>query len=441
MCSKIGWGVRVGGIGVGVLLACGSWVSSGVQAQDLSFPAGVVSEEAEPGEPASTGWGHLLSRQLERVAQRAAADSTVRDLETWLGPDGLPSAWGSPEVRDALLAIADRCGRLLRGVQDPPARRVLYECQARVYNALAQDAAAHGDLAAAARHLGRLRTASDGLDGIGSPAARVAAGYWRLSADLIDANRTLDDPASLRRITRELLGRYLAGYAGVRADALATAYLDDARVSLARLLDEAGRQQAAVQALGDLAGARPGDLRYEQVAAVVARHAKIGSQVDLSLPGLDGRIWHSADLAGQPVLLHVFAQGAERSAGSISVLSEAIAAGGRGGFAVVSLHVGPLDLAGALPPWPVLVVEAEARGALASLGVDAVPVYLWVDEKGRLASIGRTPEAVDGMFPLSASGSGVGGRDRPAVPDTGFPDAGPSMLSPHPALPGGAGLR
>lgn len=357
-----------------------------VQAPD---PAGVNTADPSAEER------NQLTHRLELAAQHAAAVELELELSGLVGSDGLPVELGNAEVRDALRDVATRCDLLSHGAGEPQALRVLAETQARAHNALVQDAAAHGNASDVARGLTQLRHAANRLAGLEVPGADAVGAYWRMLADLIDVNRTVAEPHSRRLIARELFAHYVGNYAeDAEQDPAASAYLADVRVALARMLDEAGRQQDAVDALGDLASAEPGDERYEQVRGVVARHRRIGGPVAFELMGPTGQPWRVADQAGRPLLIHLYQHGVEPTAGSVQALRRAIAQARHGGFAVVSIHVGAVEPGQALPPWPTLVLEPGSRGVLDALGVDAVPAYVWLDAEGRLASIGRTPEVV-----------------------------------------------
>lgn len=366
---------------------------------DTDTASGVTDDQAVAPEggglpPAGPETSPLVDR-VELAVQHAAAIELEEELSTLVGSDGLPIELGNADVRDALRDVATRCDLLSHGAGESPALRVLAETQARAHNALVQDAAAHGHAAEVARGLTQLRHAANRLAGLDVPGAEAAGAYWRMLADLIDVNRTVAEPHSRRLIARELFAHYVANYAEDAAeDPAARAYLADVRVALARMLDEAGRQQDAVDALGDLASAEPGDERYEQVRGVLARHGRLGEPVSFELAGPTGQPWRVADQAGRPLLIHLYQHGVEPTAGSVVALRRAIAQARHGGFAVVSIHVGAVEPGQNLPPWPTLVLEPGSRGVLEALGVDAVPAYVWLDAEGRLASIGRTPEVV-----------------------------------------------
>ncbi|XAL98539.1 hypothetical protein OT109_13235 [Phycisphaeraceae bacterium D3-23] len=396
--------------------------------QDAAPPieTDAADDDAEDAEPRTS----LFADGVEQAAQLATAKRLEDELASLLGPDGLPVELGPGPVRDALKDVAIRCDLLAHSSGEPAALEVLIASQARVYNALVQDASAHGESVEVARGLGQLRVAAHRLSDLETPDAAAAGAYWLMLADLIDANRTIADPADRRVFVRELLSRYVEDFGGEPEEegneagpADTQGYLLDARVALARLLDEAGQQQAAYDALGPLAEVGEDDVRYAQVRPVVAHYELIGTEVALELPTAAGRDWRLADTPGQPVLIHIFAQGVGDSDDSIAALRRAIARARLGGYSVVSLHVGELIPDRALPPWPTAVVAPERRQLLDTLGVDAVPMYVWIDHAGRVASVGKTLDVVR-RFPEPPEADVVEGSAEDAADlDTTNPDA------------------
>ncbi|MEM9415598.1 MAG: hypothetical protein AAGA29_09005 [Planctomycetota bacterium] len=379
------------------------------------------SEDAAAGRDAEAPRSRFFTEGAEQAAQLATARELERELASLLGPDGLPVELGPGPVRDALKDVATRCDLLAHSSAQPVALEILVASQARVYNALVQDAAAHGESVEVARGLSQLRDAANRLSDLETPDAAAAGAYWLMLADLIDANRTIADRADRRVFVRELLSRFVEDFAGQAVDPEAepaptdtAGYILDARVALARLLDEAGEQQAAYDALGPLAEVTAEDARYEQVRPVLARHAVIGSEVAIELPTATGQDWRLADAAGQPVLIHVFAQGMGDSGDSIAALRRSIALARLGGYSVVSLHIGELVPGRPLPPWPTAVVAPERRALLDALGVDAVPMYVWIDHAGRVASVGKTLDVVR-RFPEPPEDSSAPEADTPAA--------------------------
>ena len=100
------------------------------------------------------------------------------------------------------------------------------------------------------------------------------------------------------------------------------------------------------------------------------------------------------------MLIHVYADRVEPSVRMIDVISRSIVEGSLSGITVVSLRVGEPVASSAAPPWPTLPVELEPKGVLDQLGVAALPTLAWLDEKGRLASIGTTPAVLDQLAAL-----------------------------------------
>lgn len=389
-------------------------------------------DEAEPGaavDPAVPLWrrpGSPFSRREDLSGQRATAAELSSELAPLLGPDGLPIVLGDAQVRADLRGVATRCDLLLRSLTDPSALQRLYETQARVHNALVQDAAAHGEAVEVARGLGKLREAAGRLADLEGDSSAAAGGYWQMLADLIDANRTIDNTADRRVFVRELLSRYVEDFGEVEGLGPETAdYVLDARVALARLLDEAGEQRAAMDALGPIAQAederQPEHQRQGEVRSVIDRGRTVGRPLALDLPLAAGGRWSLADASGEPVLLHYYAPGHGDSPETLAALSRAIEDADLSGFTVVSLYVGAVSEETALPPWPLAVVGAGERQALAAAGLASVPMYVWVDADGRVTAIGKTLEVVR-RFP------------RPAAVDSPEEDA-PGVESPEGAAP------
>lgn len=400
---------------------------------DADAGDGEGADQTEPGtggELAVPPWrrpGSPFSRREDGAGQQATAMELSRELAPLLGPDGLPRTLGDAQVRADLRGVATRCDLLLRSLTDPSALQRLYETQARVHNALVQDAAAHGEAVEVARGLGKLREAAARLADLEDDSSAAAGGYWQMLADLIDANRTIDNAADRRVFVRELLSRYVEDYGELEAlTPETTDYVLDARVALARLLDEAGEQRAALDALGPIAQAedehQPEHERQGEVRSVIDRGRTVGRPLELDLPLAAGGRWSLADQAGEPVLLHYYAPGHGDAPEAIAALSRAIEDAELSGFSIVSLHVGAVTDETHLPPWPLAVVGGPERQALAAAGLASVPMYVWIDADGRVAAIGKTLEVIR-RFPRPADAAG--GTDLPDTDDASAP-SGPA---------------
>jgi len=135
------------------------------------------TERDTGGELAVPPWrrpGSPFSRREDGAGQQATAMELSRELAPLLGPDGLPRTLGDAQGRADLRGVATRCDLLLRSLTDPSALQRLYETQARVHNALVQDAAAHGEAVEVARGLGKLREAAARLADLEDDAEEVS---------------------------------------------------------------------------------------------------------------------------------------------------------------------------------------------------------------------------------------------------------------------------
>lgn len=378
------------------------------------------AEPLTPAEQADAIEAEQRADQLERAAharqeQFAAAAHLAEELDRTLTEQGLipqrndyrnrPPAQGeagsddsaSPaEQRAKLTELATRAGLLLRSTALPSARFTLLQTQARIYNALAQDAATRGEELDTTRRLRQLRSAGQALRQVDRADAAATGAYWVLLADLADTNRA-DAPVEARQgLAREVLAAYIDEF---EEDRVGADFVIDARLALARLLDQAGDQPGVanqLQAIGTLDRADP---RRRELDLLHASTARIGRAVELDLTTTRGLRWKLSEQGGEPVLLHIFADGSVGNAEMIQGLMEKIARFPHGGYRVVSLRVGPEVKGGARSTWPTLVATGQQRAVLEQFGVVSAPTLIWLDRQGRIAAVGQTLDVFD-QIPL-----------------------------------------
>ena len=348
-----------------------------------------ASPDAAQPDTASPDTGEQARRKLREIQRQRAAE-IQESLALLLEAQGLLTPEDEP---GPLVQIQALCSLTLRIADDPQAQRLLLELQARVFSALAQHAVANGRSVQAAHRVRDMRTAAQQLAQTQAPDADLAGAYWLLLADMVDANRTIFDLAGRRTFARESLGRYLSRHDPESNSA--SDYVIDVRLSLAQMLDESGDQPAAAEVIAPLGDLSLDPAREAQLQALEQRQALIGREIDLALPAMRSKQdWLSADQLGQPLLIHVYAEGIGESADSVDRMQTAVRDMGSGGFAIVSLHVGQVAPGQALPPWPTAMVLPQQASVLDELGVDAVPAWIWLDEQGVVTSVGKTLEVL-----------------------------------------------
>jgi len=346
-----------------------------------------------------------LSDRMGRWSQHAMAARLDAELADLLHEDGLLTASGSADLRDRVTDVATRCGLLARSADEPVAKQMLYETQARSYNALAQDAIASGHAVEGARQLRLLRSAAGRLGQVDSPGSREIGAYWEMLADLIDANRTIASPTDRHLFARELLTRYVESHPSDEAGH--DHYVIDAQIALAQMLDQVGDQSGAAEMLGPLGEIESDNPRYKEVQPVLEHLALVGQGVEIDLPMRSGHRWQSESHRGRQVLIHIYAAGIGPDVQTLRSLRDAIANADVGGVVVVSIRIGlPQGITDteAFPPWPTALADPALPATaqlLESLGVDSVPAFVWLDEASRLASTGLTLEVLEQRPPLT----------------------------------------
>lgn len=408
-------------------IGCGglALVAPMVFAQDpapASAPDTAAPAQAQPVDPAQPDDATAQSpaaaeeaARLEREArqdQLAAARHLAQELDRTLNEQGLITqrnysrdpattaqapASTPAQIRAKLTELATRAGLLLRSTAVPAARFTLLQTQARIYNALAQDAAARGEELDTTRRLRQLRSTGQWLRQLDRPEADATGSYWVLLADLADTNRT-DAPVEARQaLAREVLSAYIDQFA---EDPSGADLVLDARLALARLLDQAGNQTRVAEQLAAIGTVDRADPRRRELELLQASVARIGRAVELDLATTRGLRWRLGEHGDGPVLVHIFADGSVGNAEMIQGLMEKIARSARGGFTVVSLRVGPEVKGGAAAAWPTLLATGQERQVLEQFGITSAPTLVWLDARGQIAAVGQTLEVFD-RLPLA----------------------------------------
>jgi hypothetical protein len=334
-----------------------------------------------------------LEAKLERkrqaeAEQLAAAQALAENLDALLDAQGMLATGSSPEQRAEAVELATRAGLLARSSTSQAARYLLLQTQARIYNALANDAAAQGEELEFSRRLRQLRSAGQSLRLMDRPPQAASAGaFWVLLSDLADTNRGEAPIEDRQALARELLANYIETY---RDDPEASDLLIDARLSLARLHDQAGNAVAVAQQLAMLGELPEGDPRLREARALRASIDRIGRKIELDAQTTSGTPWQLDDYDDGPVLLHIYTDGVPGNPAIFDGLMRKIARSARGGFTVVSLRVGPAVQGSRLPTWPTLVMPGREPQLLQTLGVTAAPTFVWIDRDHRIAAIGQT---------------------------------------------------
>lgn len=347
--------------------------------------------------------GQGLAQQIKQAAELATAFRLRDELASLLSEEGRAST-GVGEAGDTRLAgLATRCEVLAQTVASDEARVLLLSSQARANAALVQIESDGSELTRQ-RRLQILRNAADQIRAIQSPSAKPSADYWQLLADLAETANLDTSVRDRQALGEDLLTGYVTSYA--QSDA-GREYVVDARLSLARLLDDRGEQAGVAQQLKAVGKLPEHSARFAEAQRLHASVNRIGRPIKLEAVTTGLVIWRLSDQAGQPVLLHVYADAVEPSVQMIDQIKQTIAVGSLSGARVVSLRVGDPLAESPTTPWPTLPIDLEPGGILERLGVVALPTLVWIDGQGKVASIGHTAAVLDQM---------------PAKPDDPDPD-------------------
>lgn len=370
--------------------------------------------------------GGELEQPVRQMLELASAYRLRDELTALLTAEGRAAA-GAQGGTTKLAGLATRCEVLANSAESDPARAMLLACQARANAALAEIEADGPDDARVLR-LQKVRSAAEKIRALEMPGINSSADYWLLLADLSDAAHSDARVTSKQALAEQLMLGFLEQHA---ENPGAADYVIDTRLSLARLLDQSGDQAGVTEQL-DAIGKLPSDSpRQAEIERLRTRVARTGKQVDFE--GVTTRldVWRLSDHLGQPVLIHIYADPVESSVAMISGIERAIKAQKLGGAVVVSLRVGEAVEGSPRALWPTLPTDLKPDGPLEQLGVDALPTLVWINSRGRIASIGNTLAVLQQM-PSEAPEQEP---DEPEVRDeAGEPGPNPVPEQPEPAL-------
>lgn len=363
---------------------------------------GVQPPPAEEPEQAMTPEDEAEA-QADEAADQAALESELAsakrfevELAALLQADGQLETTRGDFALTKLASLATRCGILANSAMHDEVRFVLLSYQARALAALVslepvnqqQDPSRVEQLHEVAEQIGQLEEL---------PGSQATADYWALLAAMADQNQSQTSPAQQRALTEWTLSRFIERHA---EDEHAAEYLMDTRLSLAQLLDQRGAQREVAQLLEQVGTLPPDSPRAQEFNRLRSSVARLGTLVQFESISTQLTTWRSSDHLGKPVLIHIYADQVESSVRMIDVISRSIVEGKISGIAVVSLRVGEPIAASASPPWPALPVQLEPKGVLDQLGVAALPTLAWLDEDGKLASIGTAAAVLDQLESL-----------------------------------------
>lgn len=324
--------------------------------------------------------------------EQAAAEALRQELEQVLSADGRAKTLESIEDQH-LAALAEQSEDLAGRVESDQARSVLLDNAARANAALAQ---VEGEAPAQDRNarLQSVRNQSDRLRTLDLPNANASADYWQLLADLADTTHSGAAIDARQALAEQLLEGFIDHYA---QDKPARDYVIDARLALAQLMDDRGDQAGVkkqLEAIGPLPGTSP---RREELDRLSASTQRIGQPIQFEAVSTRAQAWRLTDHRGQPVLIHVHADTIDASVKLIDDIKQAIAAKSLGGARVVTLRVGDAVAGTPLTPWPTLPIDLEPGGVVDQLAISALPTLVWIDDQGRIASVGHTRAVLDQM--------------------------------------------
>lgn len=319
-------------------------------------------------------------------SELASAKRFEAELNALLLPDGqIDTAQDDAKIK--LMSLATRCGILSNSAMHDEVRLVLLGYQARALAAMTsvrpvQDSGRADQLNDVAQQIAAIEL----------PGAAAAADYWLLIADMTQQASARQSTTQRQARTENALNAFIRKH---EQDPAATEYLLDTRLSLAQLLDQRGAQRAVAKQLESIGKLPQDSPRLSETNRLGSSVARLGRPIVFESISTRLTTWRSSDHVGKPVLIHVYADSVESSMRMIDVISRRIVEGTLSGIAVVSLRVGEPVAGSNAPPWPTLPVQLEPDGVLDQLGVTALPTLAWLDEQGRLASIGTTAAVLD----------------------------------------------
>ncbi|MEM9346789.1 MAG: hypothetical protein AAGB26_09255 [Planctomycetota bacterium] len=357
----------------------------------LIWMPAAAQNAAESAEPAPEN-EQAVEEPDEALADQAALDSELAsaqrfeaELEELLKANGQLDTARDDDAFTKLLSLATRSGIMANSAMHDEARLVLLGNQARALAALASLEPELPD-----QNINRLQQLVEVARQIGEldlPGARATADYWSLIADVAGLASAQDAAAQRQAFAELAFQSFIETHA---EDEHAAEFVLDTRLSLAHLMDRRGAQAKAGEQL-ELIGKLPEESpRLQEAKQLSDSIARLGTPINIESISTELIEWRSSDYAGKPILIHVYSDGVDASVRMIDVISRSIVEGKLSGIAVVSLRVGDPVANAAAPLWPTLPVQLEPNGVLDQLGVTALPALAWLDEKGKLASIGTT---------------------------------------------------
>lgn len=355
-------------------------------------PVQPVDAEAETEVDAEAEAQAAAAARAALESELASAKRFEAELNALLLPDGqIDTAQDDAKIK--LMSLATRCGILSNSAMHNEVRLVLLGYQARALAAMTSVRPVQDSGRA-----DQLNDVAQQIAAIDLRGAAAAADYWLLIADLTQQASTKQSPAQRQARTENALRAYIRKY---EQDPAATEYLLDTRLSLAQLMDQRGDQRGVAKQLASIGKLPKDSPRLSESNRLGNSVARLGRPIVFESISTRLTTWRSSDHVGKPVLIHVYADSVEPSMRMIDVISRRIVEGTISGIAVVSLRVGEPVAGSNAPPWPTLPVQLEPDGVLDQLGVTALPTLAWLDEQGRLASIGTTAGVLDQITSLN----------------------------------------
>lgn len=363
-----------------------------------------------------------LEDQVDPISLRKELDSARRlaeQVDELLTDEGRLSPDAGQEGLARLKSLVTRCEVMGNSTVNDRPRALLLATQARALAALSRIEEPRGkaDNAIAPQRIDQLRQTAQQIGALDLPAAEPTSGYWQLLSELDTNARSRASITSRQALAEQQLRGYIRQH---KDDPMANEFVVDARLSLARLLDQRGDQFGAgkqLKAIGVLDEESP---RAVEVQQLTARTQLIGQAIELEAVTTQLQLWRLSDQKGSPLLVHVYADAVEPSVAMIQQVQRIIATRALGGFRLVSIRVGEPVQGTVVPPWPTLPLDPKPGGVLEQMGVDRLPTLIWVDPQGRLASIGHTLAVLDQMPKPKPEP----GPEPASKPQADHPDAG-----------------
>lgn len=365
----------------------------------VALPSAGFSQDG--GEAVEAGELTPVVQIDEEAAAKAALESELASARRFeLELDALLLADGQLDIAQGgaltkLRSLATRCGILANSAMHDEVRLLLLTYQARALAAIASLETV--DQEQTTDRMQQLHDTAQQIAALDLPSAAATAGYWLLVAEMDQLANSKQSPTKRRAAIERALATYIDNHQG---DPQADEYLLDTRLSLAHLMDQRGAQRDVARQLNQIGKLPEDSPRLGEVKRLRNSIARLGTPLLYESLSTQLTAWRSSDHLGKPVLIHIYADSVKPSVRMIDVISRSIVEGTLSGIAVVSLRVGEPVASAAAPPWPTLPVQLEADGVLDQLGVTALPTLAWLDEQGRLASIGTNAAVLDQLAAL-----------------------------------------